>query len=318
MTEQRARRGIFTVSVVGSGGEHKLQAITGFEHNVELIDPVSESTRVDQYVLPAQFNIGNLTFREAPFAGCGDQPASNFYFEVLLNGQPIAHVRSVSGIGVHWAIVENRESTSLNVQKLWDKRSVPEVTLQQVIELSEGNPLYTEISKLGKYQGPGKGYSVVGGAQCSYRGDWTIILRQRDGGEVARWILYSVFPSRYVPFNDFDATAGDVGIRSLTLHSSPATGIIPIEEQVSSYPTKGLVSQAWLEWIASAYRVPSRRDLVFNLYSPEVLPGVGSPLRRWKVFNAWPSEINYQDLDAASPGLATREIVMACDGYIEV
>lgn len=318
MTEHRARRSIFTVSVVGAGGEHKLQSITGLEHNTELIDPVSESTRLDQYVLPAQFNIGNITFKEAPFAGCGDQPASNFLFEVNLNGQPIAHVRSITGIGAHWAIMENRESTSLNVQKLWDKRSIPEITLNQVIELSEGNPLYKEISKLGKYQGPGKGYSVVGGAQCSYRGDWTIILRNREGDEVVRWRLYSVFPSRYQPINDMDATAGDVGLRSLTLRSSPAAGIIPLEEIVSSYPTKGLVSQAWLQWIASGFSLPSRKDLTINLYAPESLPGQGEPLKRWKVFNAWPSEINYQDLDAASPALATREIVMACDGYIEV
>jgi len=319
MTEQRARRGFFTVSVIGAGGEHKLQAVNGFEHGVELIDPVSESTRIDQFALPAQYNMGDLTFRESPFAGCGGQPAANFYFRVLLNGTEIAHTRSITGLGIHWDVMTNQESTSLNTQKLWNKRSVPEITLNQVIELSEGNPLYTEISKLGTFQGPGKAYSVVGGAVCAYRGDWTIVLMMRDGSEVARWTVYGCFPSRYTPINDLEATATDVGMRSLTLRSSPATGIQNIEETISSAPGGDqLYSQAWADWITQAFKVPQRKDLALNLYAPESLPGVGAPVKRWKLFNCWPSQINYQDLDASSPSLATREIVVAYDGYVEV
>lgn len=105
MTEKRARRGLFTVSVIGAGGEHKLQGITNLERTVEMIDNVSESTRNSKISLPAQLNTGPITFSEAPFAGCGDMPAGNFFFEVLHQGEVIAHTRSVSGLGDRKSVV---------------------------------------------------------------------------------------------------------------------------------------------------------------------------------------------------------------------
>lgn len=321
MTEQRARKGLFTVSVIGSGGEHKLQGASGFERNVETIDGVSESTRLGKIDLPAQLNTGDLTFREAPLAGCGDLPAGNFYFEIEVDSEPIAHARSISGLGVNWDVVENRESTSLNVQKLWDKYTIPEITINQVIELSEGNPLLTIMQKMGKIQGPGNAFSVVGGATCSYRGNWVIRLKNRSGGIIATWTLYAAWPSRYVPMDDYDADGGDVGLRSLTLRLAPAAGSIAIDERVSSWATSGgsgLVSQAWLDWCSSIFRrAPTRKHLTVSHYHPDAIPGVGAPVKTYKIFNAWPSSITYSDLDAGSPALATRDIVVACDGWIE-
>jgi len=40
---------------------------------------------------------------------------------------------------VNWDIIESRESDKLNVMKLWDKFTVPEITLQQVIEHGDLN-----------------------------------------------------------------------------------------------------------------------------------------------------------------------------------
>jgi len=321
MTEKRARRGLFTVSVIGAGGEHKLQGITNLERTVEMIDNVSESTRNSKISLPAQLNTGPITFSEAPFAGCGDMPAGNFFFEVLHQGEVIAHTRSVSGLGIEWPISESRESTSLNVQKLWDKYTVPEITIQQVIELTEGNPLLTAMEKMGKIQGPGEGYSVVGGASCAYRGDWIIRLMNRGSDEVAKWILHGAWPSRYQPINDFDADGGDVGLRSLTLRLAPTAASPAIEETVSSWANaagSGLVSQAWLTWISAVFRAaPTRKNLSINHYHPDAIPGTDEPVKTYKLFNCWPSSISYQDLDAGSPALATREISMACDGWQE-
>lgn len=322
MSEQRARKGLFTVSVVGaSGGEHKLQGISGLERTVETIDGVSESTRLGKIDLPAQLNTGPITFSEAPFAGCGDMPAANFYFEVEVDGEPIAHVRSVSGLGVNWDIVENRESTSLNVQKLWDKFTIPEITINQVIELSSGNPLYKAMKKMGEIQGPGEGFSVVGGATCDYRGNWVVRLKNRGGDIVAQWTVVSAWPSRYVPMDDWSADGGDVGMRSITLRSAPVVGSPGIIEEVSSWATaagSGLVSDTFLEWASSIFNsAPTRKNLVINHYHPDAIPGSAEPLKTIKLFNCWPSSLNYGDLDAGSPALATREVVMACDGFIE-
>jgi len=321
MSEQRARKGLFTVAVIGQGKEHKLQGISGLERVIESIDGKSGSTQLSKFDLPAQLNTSNVTFTEAPFAGCGDMPTGNFYFEVELDGEVIAHVRSVSGLGVNWEVMESRESTSLNVQKLWDKYSVPEITIQQVIELSEGNPLYTAIQKLGKVQGPGNGFSVVGGAVCAYRGNWVIRLKKRDDSIVAQWKLYSAWPSRYVPMNDWAAEGGDVGLRSLTLKMAPAAGQPAIEETVSSWSTAaggGLVSSDWLSWCSSILsQAPTRKNLSINHYHPDAMPGQDQPLKVYKLFNCWPSSLTYSDFDAGSPDLATREVVMACDGFIE-
>lgn len=321
MSEQRARKGLFTVSVIGEGGEHKLQGISGVERTIETIDGVSESTRLGKIDLPSHLNTGNITFNEAPFAGCGDTPAGNFYFEVELDGEIIGHVRSVSGLGVNWDIVENRESTNLNVQKLWDKFSIPEITFNQVVELSEGNPLYTAINKMGEIQGPGDGFSVVGGATCSFRGNWTIRLKNRGGEIIAQWNIVQAWPSRYEPMNDWTAEGGDVGLRSLTIRSAPVVGSPGIIETVSSWATaagSGLVSQPFYDWCSSIFKqAPTRKNLVINHYHPDALPGADEPLKTWKLFNCWPSSLSYGDLDAGSPALATREIVMACDGFIE-
>jgi len=320
MTEQRARRGLFTVSIIGTDGEHKLQGITGLERTIETIDGKSESTRLGKFDLPAQLNTGAITFTEAPFAGCGDMPAGNFYFEVELDSTPVAHVRSVSGLGIDWAIMENRESTLLNVQKLWDKYTVPEITIQQVIELSEGDQLFDAIEKLGRIQGPGNAFSVVDGATCAYRGNWTIRLKNRGGDVIAQWTIYGAWPSRYVPINDYDADGGDVGLRSLTLRTAPVAAQPPIMESVSSWATaagSGLVSPTWLTWCSSIFtQAPTRKNLTINHYHPDALPGVSEPLKRFTLFNCWPSQLTYSDLDAGSPDLATREVVMACDAFI--
>lgn len=314
--EKRARRGLFTVSVIGGGGEHKLQGVSNFSVGLDAINPVSESTRIDEFSLPAQFNMENITLKESPFAGCDNQPAGNFYFKVLVNGTEIAHMRSVSGIGVDWAVMENRESTSLNVQKLFNKRTTGDIVLNQVMELSEDDPFYNQLKKMGEYVGPGKGYSVVGGADCKYRGDWTFILMNRSGGEVARWTMYGAYPSKYQPIDDLDATASEVGMRSLTLTSSPIYGTKNIEERVTSWPTGGqIVSSEFLQWVSGSFDLPSRKNLMLNLYHPDAIPGHGSPVKRWKLFNCWPSSVTYQDLDAGSPGLLTREIVIATDGF---
>lgn len=321
MSEQRARKGLFTVSVVGHGQEHKLQSISGLERVIETIDGVSESTRLGKIDLPAQLNTGNITFSEAPFAGCGDTPAANFYFEVEVNGTVVAHVRSVSGLGINWDILENRESDKLNVQKLWDKYTIPEITISQVIELSGDNPLYTEVQKLGKIQGPGEGFSTVGGATCSFRGNWVIRLKNRGGEVIAQWKIYQAWPSRYVPMNDWTAEGGEVGLRSLTLRSAPVVGEPAIEESVSAWATaagSGLVSQPWLTWVSDIFKnAPTRKNLVISHYHPDAIPGAAEPLKRFKLFNCWPSSVTYGDLDASSPALATREVVMACDGFIE-
>jgi len=317
--ERRARKGLFTLSVVGKPGEHKLQSVSGFRQAIDLIEGASESTRIDKFDLPSQLNMEALTLREAPFAGCGDQPEGNFFFSLYLNGTEVAHVRSVSGLGVNWAVSENRESTVLNVQKLFTKRTTPEITIKQVIELSEGDALFDEIAKMGTYQGPGRAFSVVGGATCAYRGDWKISLKKRDGSEVASWTIYQAFPNSYTPFDDLDATSDDVALRTLTLRSSPAFGTINIEERVSSWPGGGqIVSPDFLLWVSSAFNLPTRQTLVLNLYHPDALPGAGEPVKRWKLFNCWPSTVTYQDLDAGSPALCTREVGIAYDGYIPV
>jgi phage tail-like protein len=318
--ERRARRGLFTVSVVGGGNEHRLQGVSGLERTADPIESVSGSTQIWVNSLPGHINTGDITLSEAPFAGCAGGPAANFYFQLELNGVPIAHVRSVSGLSMAWGMTENHESTNLGTQKLWDKGTPGDITLGQVIELSEGDSLLAEMEKLGAVQGPGVGFSVVGGAMCQYASNWVIRLLKRDGTAVASWTLYGWYPSRYEPINGLEAQGGDVGLRTLVLKSQASIKAMPIEETVASwYNEQGLTDPAFLAWASSIFTVaPSRKHLVVSLYHTDQMPGVGTPDLRWKLFNCWPKELRYSDFDAGSPALATREIVLACDGFVQV
>ena len=318
--ERRARRGLFTVSVVGGGSEHRLQGVSGLERTADPIDSVSSSTSIWVNSLPAHINHGDITFTEAPFGGCAGGPNPNFYFQLELNGKPIAHVRSISGLSMAWDVTENHESTNLGTQKLWGKGTPGEITLNQVIELSEADPLLAEMEKLGAVQGPGVGFSVVGGAVCAYASNWMIRLLKRDGTPVATWALYGWYPSRYQPINDLEAQGTDVGLRTLVLKSQAGVKATPIEETVGLwYNEEGLTDPAFLAWASSIFAVaPTRKQLVVSLYHTDQLPGVGAPDLRWKLFNCFPKEVRYSDLDAGSPALATREIVVACDGIIQV
>ncbi len=318
--ERRARRGLFTVSIVGGGSEHRLQSVSGLERTVESIDSVSGSTQFWKQSLPGHINTGDITMSEAPFGGCAGGPNPNFYFQVELDGTPIAHMRSVSGLSMSWESSENRESTNLGVQKLFDKGTPGDITLAQVIELSEANPLMAAIEKLGIVQGPGVGFSVVGGAECAYAGNWVIRLLKRDGEPVAQWTLHGWYPSRLEPINGLDAQGGDVGLRSMTLKPQASVKAMPIEEKISFwYNEQGLTDQAFLDWASGVFSAaPVRKHLVVSLYHPDTLPGVGKPDLRWKLFNCWPKSVTYSDLDAGSAALATREIVFACDGFVEI
>lgn len=318
--ERRARRGLFTVSVVGGGSEHRLQSVSGLERTVEQIDSVSGSTQQWIQSLPAHINTGDITMSEAPFGGCAGGPNPNFYFQVELDGVPIAHMRSVSGLSMSWESSENRESTNLGVQKLWGKGTPGEITFTQVIELSEENPLLAAIERLGVVQGPGLGFSLVGDSQCAYAANWTIRLLKRDGGQVASWTLHGWYPSRLEPINGLEATGTDVGLRTLTLKPQASIKAQPIEEHVSLwYNEMGLTDQSFLDWVSSVFAMaPTRKHLVVSLYHTDQLPGSGAPDLRWKLFNCWPKTVTYSDLDAGSAALATREIVLACDGFVEM
>lgn len=314
--EQRARVSMFTVSVGGDASEHQVLALSGLRRFTEVIEH-TDSARSDYIALAGHLDVDTITIREAPIAGCLLEPVGNFLFEMRIGGKPVAHLRRISGLGVRWEVINNRESTSLATQKLWDKRRYNEITTEAVVEWSERWQLYEYVKKLGEFTGPGKAFAVVEGFTCDYVQDVVIAALANDGTEVARWTLYRAWPTSWRPISDLDASTSDVGLVTATWQVAPLRGSEGIREEIlRPLGKEQLVSQAFYKWVASAYKVPERKDLIVNFYLPGMQPGKDAPVARVKLFNAWVSRIEYQDFDASRNEVLTREIEVAFDGLL--
>lgn len=316
--EQRARVSTFTVSVGGDVGEHQLLGLTNPERSVETRD-WSPSSRSDWIQLAGHLNTNTITLREAPIAGCLGEPVGNFLFEVRIGSAatPVAHCRRISGLGVRWDAMDNRESNSLATQKLWDKRRYNQVTHDVVIEWTEGWQLYDYVKKLGEFSGPGRAFSTVEGATCDHVQDIIIAALSNDGSESAKWILRQAWPVSYRAISDLASDNADVGLSSVTWTVANTMGTPGIEEQIIRPLGKNqMVSQAFYDWVAAAYEMPQRKDLIINMYLPGLQPGRDAPVGRLKLFNCWVQEINYQDFDASRDEHLTRELTVQFDGLL--
>jgi phage tail-like protein len=314
--EQRARTSLFTISIAGDAAEHAVLGLSGLRRLTDVIE-FTDSGRVDFISLAGHLNVENITVRDAPIAGCLGEVAGNFLFEVRIGGKTVAHTRRVSGLGVRWEVIENRESWNLGTQKLWDKRRYEEVTHDVVVDWQEKWQLYEYVKKLGEWRGPGKAFSVVEGFDCDYAQDVIIAALANDGSEIARWTLYRAWPSSWRPISDLAADSREVGISSVTWVVANLPGSPGIREEIlRPRSPQGLVSEAFLTWVAKAYDVPERKDLIVNFYLPGLQPGKDAPVARIKLFNAWPSRVTYQDFDANANDPLTREIEITFDGLL--
>jgi len=311
--ERRARNWLFTMSIAGEGGEHKLISVSNLRGIIEPIDH-NESSRIDTISLAAHFNVDNLTVREAPIMGCIGEPAGNYLFEVEVNGDTVARCRRLAGLGVRWEVTDNRESDQLGTQKLWGHRTYPEVTLESVIDWQDGWQLYKKIfTKLGEFTGPGPQF-VRTLANCPYVFDVNITLVRNDGQRVAKWALHRAWPTNW-QLSDLSADANEVALESVTFRVAPLPGGAGItEDMLTRFSGEHLVSSAWYDWVAKAYDVPEKKDLILNIYHPGAQPGKDAPAGRLKLFNCWVSEISYSDFDATANEVATRDLTITFEG----
>lgn len=311
--ENRARVSMFTIEV--DGQEHQVQAVTAPRRFVEVME-YTNSARVDYISLAGHLDVDTITIREAPVAGCLLEPAGSFLFDLEIGGKPIGHVRRISGLGVRWETINNRESTRLSTQKLWDKRRYNEVTTEIVVEWSEKWQLYEYVKKLGEFSGPGEAFSTVDGFTCDHVEDVVITLRANDGAEVAKWKLIRAWPVSYRPISDLDAATSEVGLVTVTWQVAPLRGTEGVIETILRPLSKEqLVSQAFYKWVAAAYSVPQRKNIILNLYNPGLVPGKDDPVGRLILYNAWVSRIEYADFDASRSEVLTREIEVTFDGF---
>jgi len=307
---------MFTVSVGGDPGEHQLQGLSGLRRFVEERE-FSTSSRSDFIKLAGHLDTDTITLREAPIAGCLGEPVGNFLFEIRVGSTPVAHTRRISGLGVRWDQMNNRESTQLATQKLWDKRRYNDITHDVVIEWTEQWQLYDYVKKLGEFSGPGKAFATVDGFTCDHVQDLHIVAMANDGTEVAKWTLYRAWPSSYRPIPDLSADTAEVGLSTVTWVLAPLMGAPGIEENIMRpLGNDQMVSQAFYKWVAKSYEMPERKDLIINMYLPGLQPGKDAPVSKIKLFNCWVQEINYQDFDANANDTLTRELVIQYDGLL--
>ncbi|MDD3492404.1 MAG: phage tail protein [Candidatus Thermoplasmatota archaeon] len=312
--EQRGRAGFFTVNV-GGGPEHQLLGVSGLRRFVEN-DEYASSADIQFINLAGHLDVDNITIREAPIAGCLGEPVGQFLFDLLIAGEPVAHVRRISGLGVRWDTGPNRESDSLATQKLFHKRRYPAVTTELVVEWTKKWQLYDYVKLLGEFSGPGKAFSVVDGFTCDHVRDIMIVAKSSDGEESARWVLSRAWPMSY-RISDMSSDSTDPLIVSVEWVVAPAGQAPGVTETIKKRLGTGqLVSGEFYDWVASAYDVPKRKDLMLNFYLPGLQPGVDSPVSRIKLFNCFPSEVTYGDFDASADGRLTREITVTFDGLL--
>lgn len=312
-TEKRARNFLFTISVAGEGNEHKLLGISNIRQVIEAFTH-NESTRIDTISLAGHLNVDNITVREAPFMGCIGEAAPNFVFEVAVDGTTVARCRRISGLGVRWEVIENRESNKITTQKLWGHRSYPEITHDVVIDWQDGWVLYNYLKKVAEVVGPGDQFAEAQ-ANCPYTVDVTITAKRQDGKNVAKWTLHRAWPTNWTPISDLAADANDVGLETITWVVAPVPGAQGITEDMTTYfSSEHLVSTQWYDFVSKAFDLPEKKDLIISIYHPGAQPGKDKPVGKLKLFNAWPSEITYGDLNASDNAVLTRDITITFEG----
>lgn len=315
-TEQRARNFLFTVEVAGSKTEHKLLGISGLQAVINPVE-VRESNRIEVARLAGHATVDNFTVREAPVKGCHDEPVGNFLFELEIQGGPVLHLRRVTGLGVTWQVIENKESNELAIQKLWGHKSYPDVAIEAVVDWESKDQFKKYLNRVAKFTGPGPQFAHAE-ARCPYIQDAVLRVLSNDRQVRAMWKIRRAWVLNWTPLGDLDATGDDVAIERMTLALDPLPNSQGIAETI--FPMLGMFdmsnmgSLAWYQFVASAWDIPKKKDLIIHVYDPGLNPGKDQPKASYKVFNAWVSEIRYGDFDANADEILTREVTITAEG----
>jgi len=312
-TEQRARNFLFTIEVAGSKTEHKLLGVSGLQAVINPVE-VRESNRIDIGRLAGHATVDNFTVREAPIKGCLDEPVGNFLFELEIQGGPVLHLRRVSGLGVTWQAIENKESNELAIQKLWGHKSYPDITVEAVVDWESKDQFKKYLDKVANFTGPGPQFAHAE-ATCPYIQDAVLRVLSNDKEVRATWKIRRAWVLNWTPLGDLDATADDVAIERMTLALDPLPNSQGIAEDIfSPFEPAQMGASEWYDFVAAAWDIPYKRDLILHTYDPGQNPGKDQPKASYKVFNAWVSEIRYGDFDANADEILTREVTITAEG----
>lgn len=317
--EQRLRNFLFTIEVAGGGTEHKLLGITGLQAVINPVE-VRESNRIEVARLAGHATVDNFTVREAPIKGCLEEPVGNFLFELDIQGLPVVHLRRVSGLGVSWQVIENKESNELAIQKLWGHRSYPDITVEAVVDADFRDQFKKYLDKVAKFTGPGPQFAHAVGS-CPYVQDLTLRLLTHNKTPAAVWMIRRAWVLNWTPVGDLDVTGDDVALERITLALDPLPNSQAIAENIipfNMFDANQQGSPAWYQFVSAAYSVPVKRDLTIHVYHPGQKPGKDAPKASYKVFNAWVSEIRYGDFDANADEILTREVTITAEGIKEL
>lgn len=314
-TEQRVRNFLFTVTVGGAASEHKVITLSGLQ---EVIAPIeaAESHRKEKFRIAGHATVDNFTIREAPIMGCLDESVGNFLFDLDIQGVGVVHLRRVSGLGVQWATIENKESDQLAIQKLFGHQTYPDITVEAVMDAETKNQFKQYVDKVAKFTGPGPQFAHAEGT-CPYVQDMKLRALAHDKSVRATWDIRRAWVLNWAPFGDLDAGADDLSIEKMTLALDPLPNSMGIIENIiTPFDQEHMGSSDWYSFVASAWDIPEKKNLVINIYAPGKIPRRDEPVASYKVFNTWVSQVSYSDFDASSDDLLTREVTITAEGVI--
>lgn len=312
--EERARNFLHSIEVSGAGGEHKIISLSGLEETVEPIE-VSESHNIIRKRIAGHAGVNPITIREAPIMGCHEQPVGNFLIECDFGGVAVAHLRRISGIGVNWQVIDNKEGSSLGIGRLAGHKTYPDIIVEAVVDWETRDQLFKYMAKTAEFTGPGY-YLPAVTSECPYFENLVVRVKTNDDRLAAKWLIHRAWVMNWTPFGDLDATADEVALERVTLALDPVPNQEAIEEMIEMpFEQEQMGSDAWYEFVASAYGlVPDRRDLVIHSYAPGQIPQNDQPKASYKLWDCWVSEVNYQDFDANADDILTREVTVQVSG----
>jgi len=158
-------------------------------------------------------------------------PYEHFKFRIKWDGQYVAGVSHISGLGRSTDVVVHREGGDPNTQ-----HKAPGVTHFEAITLERGvthDAAFEEwanrVWKIGA--GPGGEASLA-----DFRKNVVIELYNETGQLVKAYSVYRCWPSRYVALPDLDANSSGVALETLVLENEgwerDVTVVEPVEPKV--------------------------------------------------------------------------------------
>lgn len=310
---------LYTLEV--DGHEKKMQTVSGLSKTVNDSE-WSHSEMEDIVDFPGRVEFDDLTFTYHPNLSEGGDgkpgtPYPSFVFEVEIDNEILGRVRSVDGVGVEAGVIESDEARKLTPGKQIGMRRYNDITLEQVY----GDPgsrvledLMDRISTTNKAQG---GLHQVDSMEfddtvfdVTVRG----LKRNRDP--------FLIFNAKGnwgsdISIEDLDSTDEDVLLKSMTIQPSKLISRKGLgEDPFDSWINRLLVTGESGSDGQPGDRPDYKRDLVLRAYKRDSQYGPqGEPVRAWRIYEAWCSQLEYATLDASSDDPWSVDATIVNEGF---